>query len=52
MKPKKFPAKVNGILYKTEQEYDERIKNDAMAMAELIYDIYQDKKRKEAAEKP
>lgn len=38
-------------MYKTEQEYDERLKSDAMAMAELLYNIYQDKKRKEANDK-
>jgi hypothetical protein len=45
---KKFPATINGILYKTEVEYDDRVKSDALALAELLYDIYQEKKLNEA----
>lgn len=40
MKPKKFPAMVNGILYKTALEYDERVKRDLEAFAEIAIDIY------------
>lgn len=51
MKPKKFPATVNGIEYKTEKEYDDRLQADINAFAELIYDIYQDKKLKDSKDK-
>jgi hypothetical protein len=45
---KKFPATINGILHKTKVEYDDRVKSDAFALAELLYDIYQEKKLREA----
>lgn len=44
---KKFPATINGILYKTEAEYNNRVRSDAHALAELLYDIYREKKMKE-----
>lgn len=34
----------------TEKERKAAIERDAMALAQLIHDIYQDKKRKEAIE--
>jgi hypothetical protein len=39
--------KVNGIHFSNLEDYKARIGHDAEAMARLIYDIYQDKKRKE-----
>jgi hypothetical protein len=47
MKPKKFPTTINGISYKTEKEYDDRLQADINAFAELIYEIYKDKNIKE-----
>lgn len=44
-KGQKFPSKINGILYKTEEEYNDRLQSDIDALAQLIYDIYQDKKQ-------
>lgn len=41
------PFTLNGIRFANRKEYDERIKQDAEAMAQLLYDIYKDKKRKE-----
>ena len=41
------PFTINGIHFANRKEYDERVEQDAKAMAELLYDIYQDKKRKE-----
>lgn len=40
-----FPLTINGIEYKTKQEIADRYKADLMAMAQLIYDIYQEKKK-------
>ena len=51
MKPKKFPATINGIKYETEKEYDDRLQADISAFAELIYDIYQDKKHNDSKDK-
>jgi len=38
---------INGIKFANREDYDKRVKEDARKMAELLYDIYQDKKRKE-----
>jgi len=46
-KVRKFPAKINGIIYKTEQEYNERLQSDIDAFANLLFDIYKDKKKLE-----
>jgi hypothetical protein len=46
-KDKTKPFTVNGIKFANREEYDERVKKDAMELAVLIYDIYQDKKLKE-----
>lgn len=45
---KKFPQTVNGITYRSQEELDERVKVDAKAMAELMFDLYQIHKRFEA----
>jgi hypothetical protein len=41
------PITVNGITYATQTELDERIKSDALALANLIFDIYQEKNARE-----
>jgi hypothetical protein len=46
-KDKTVPFTINGIRFKNRKEYDERVKEDATKLAELLYDIYQDKKRSE-----
>lgn len=45
-KDKNKPFTVNGIRFANRKEYDERVKRDAEELAKLLYDIYQDKKRK------
>lgn len=46
LKESEFPLTINGIEYKIKQELADRYKSDLMAMAQLIYDIYQEKKNK------
>lgn len=46
-KDKNKPFTVNGIKFANRAEYNLRVKEDATKMAELLYDIYQDKKAKE-----
>ena len=43
----KFPAKINGIMYSTKQEYNDRFQSDLDVFAQLLFDIYQDKKQLE-----
>jgi hypothetical protein len=40
MKPKKFPATVNGIIYNTKEEYDERVKRDLETLADIALSVY------------
>jgi len=42
-----FPKTINGIYFATKQDYDDRVKQDANALANLLYDIYKDKKARE-----
>ena len=46
-KDKSKPFTINGIKFANRDEYNERVKEDARRLVELLYDIYQDKKRKE-----
>ena len=46
-KDKSKPFTVNGIKFANRAEYEERIKEDARKFAELLYDIYKDKKPKD-----
>lgn len=46
-KEKTVPFAINGIRFKNRKEYDERVKEDTSKLAELLYDIYQDKKKSE-----
>jgi hypothetical protein len=41
------PFMINGIQFANRKEYDERVQQDAEAMASFLYDMYQEKKRKE-----
>lgn len=36
----RFPKTISGILYKSQEELEERIKSNARLLAELIYDVY------------
>ena len=47
-KDKNQPFTLNGIYFLNRQEYDERVEKDANALAQLLYDIYIEKKRKDA----
>lgn len=46
LKESDFPRTINGVEYKTKQELIDRYNADLMAFAQLIYDIYQEKKAK------
>ncbi len=48
LKDSDFPRTINGIKYKTKQELADRYEADLNTLANLIYDIYQDKKTKNA----
>lgn len=48
LKEEDFPLVIGGITYKSKTELAERYNNDAMALAQLIYDIWQDKKNSTA----
>lgn len=48
----KFPKTIGGILYKSQEELDKRIKSDARQLAELIYDIYMEQKLSDKKPKP
>ncbi len=51
LKDTDFPMIIGGIEYKTKQELADRYQADLMALAELLYDIYQDKKAKDKLDK-
>jgi hypothetical protein len=38
------PFIINGIRFANRNEYDMRVKEDARKLAELLYDIYKEKK--------
>ena len=42
-----FPCKINGIYFESEEEYKARIESDALALANLLYDIYKEKLAKD-----
>ena len=44
LKDSDFPMDIGGINYKSNQELAERYEADLMALAQLLYDIWQDKK--------
>lgn len=39
-----FPQTINGILFESKEEYDQRIKTDAEQMAHFLFSLYQQKK--------
>ena len=41
------PVIVNGMTYTNQAELDKRIEEDTIAMAQLLYDIYEDHKGRE-----
>jgi hypothetical protein len=41
------PFTVNGVKFINRDAYDKRVRDDLRKMADFLYDIYQDKKRKE-----
>lgn len=41
---KSKPFTVNGIKFANRKEYDDRVKEGASQLAELLYDIYMEKK--------
>lgn len=43
-----FPKTINGIIYESQEELDERVRADAEALAHLAYDMYQIHKQFEA----
>lgn len=51
--PKKLaePFTINGIRFANRQEYDERIKDDALKLAKLLYDIYREKGHQQKPQK-
>jgi hypothetical protein len=44
LKDSDFPAIIGGISYESKQELAERYEADLMALAQLLYDIWQDSK--------
>jgi transcriptional regulator len=46
MKNTKFPTKINGTLFKTAEEYDVKVKEEAYKMAHFLYDMYKEHKEK------
>jgi len=48
MRKSAFPQTINGVLYKTKEEYEQRVQADAEAFAHLAYDMYQIHKQFEA----
>jgi hypothetical protein len=49
-KDRNKPFTVSSLRFANRKEYDERVKQDAEVMAQLLYDIYQNKKRKKHEE--
>ena len=39
-----FPKVINGAVYDDQQSYEDKIQQDAWALASLIYDIWKEKK--------
>lgn len=46
-KDKNRPFIINGIRFANRQEHNERVKDDAQKLAEFLFDIYTNKKRKD-----